>query len=239
MSGCRYASCMDNFSHPALYPDDRDGEPPVADSYMRLAPIEKAFVDAYIANLGSSAKAAGTDIYTAFRKGVVPAGITARANAMLQLPHVQAAIGERARALCAKFDIDKDRIIREVAQIAFSNIAHYMHVDKDTGLPYYDFRHVTLEQMAAIQSLTVEEIEPSKEEQLLARMTGKPPKPRTKVKLTMHPKNDAIDKLMKMLDMYASEKHEVNINVQSQSITAEMSPEQLAEIWSNRLKGER
>lgn len=226
----------DTFSHPALYPMDRDGVPIVADSYMRLPPVQKAFVDAYIANLGSSARAAGIDVYSAYRKGVVPGGITKRANEMLQLPEVQAAIGERARALCAKFDLDKDRVIREIAQIAFSNIAHYMHIDVDTGLPYYDFSHVTTEQMAAIQSMEVEELEPTAAERTFAAMTDTPIKRRTKVKVKLHPKNDALDKIMKLLDMYAPERHELSVNIQSQAITAELSPEQLADIWANRLK---
>lgn len=226
----------DHFSHPSLYRDDRNGVPIVADSYMRLAPVQKAFVDAYIANLGVSAKAAAQDIYTFYRAGKKPPGLTKRADEMLQAPEVQAAIGERARALCAQFDLDKNRVIREIAQIAFSNIAHYQHIDPDTGLPYYDFRHVTTEQMAAIQSMEVEELEPTAEEKAYSRMTGKPIRHRTKVKVKLHPKNDAIDKLMRLLDMYAPEKHEVNINVQSQAITAELSPDQLAEIWQNRLK---
>lgn len=214
---------MSNLDNPALY---REPSEPIADAYASLRPAEKAFVDAYLANLGSSAKAAGQTLWDAVRRGAKPSDVSARGAAMLQLPRVQAALEQRAKALCDKFEIDQDRVLKEVANLAFSNMAHYVHLT-EAGDPYVSLANCTYEQLAAISEITVEDFTDGR---------GDDAREVRRIKLKLHNKLDALEKVIKLLQMYAPIQHEVTHNVNVTSFNADMSPEQLADEWAKRLK---
>jgi hypothetical protein len=223
--------------HIALYPLDAQTIEP-EDVFMSLRPAEKAFVDAYLATLGDSAKAAGIALVDAVKRAEahgITIPVSGRGTAMLANPRVQAAISQRARQICAKFEVDQNALIKEVANIAFSNLANYQGLDED-GIPYWDFRHVTFAQMSAIKSMTIEELETSAAERAQAEMTGERVKPRRKIKVELHSKLDAQEKLMKFLQMYAPERVEHHVTVQAAVVTANMTPEQLADMYQARLK---
>lgn len=217
---------MSDFDHPALYPQREPIEQ--RSEYVRLRPAEKAFVDAYLATLGTSARAAGKAIIDMLpRKGGEPLdGHTERANRMLRQPHIQLAITERARELSSKFDADANSLLRGIAAIANANMANYVHFDDD-GIPYYDFRNVTYDQMSAISEITVEEFTEGR---------GEDKRDVRKVKLKLHDKQVAQEKLMRFLQLYAPERLDINMNVQQQSVNVDMSVEQLAEMYQRKLK---
>lgn len=214
---------MNAIDNPALY---REPSQPIADAYTSLRPAEKAFVDAYLANLGSSARAAGQTLWDAVRRGARPSDVSARGAAMLQLPRVQAAISERAKALCDKFEIDQNRVLKEVANIAFSNMAHYVHITPD-GDPYISLANCTYEQLAAISEITVEDFTDGR---------GEDARDVRRIKLKLHNKLDALEKVIKLLQMYAPIQHEVTHKLDTAAITADMTNEQLADEWAKRLK---
>lgn len=222
-----------DISHPALYPLDMPERAPRGDAYMSLTPIEKAFVDAYLATMGDNAKAAGLQLNEVVGNAKYEPLLSDRGRTLLARGRVQAAIAERSAQICNTLDIKSHTVVKEVANIAFSNMGHYVHLDDD-GLPYFDFRSCTSEQFAAIQSIQIEELEPSREESAKAALKGEQPKMRRKIKLTLHNKNDALEKLMKYKQLYAPERHEVV--VKSMNVNVDMTPEQLAEIYSERLK---
>lgn len=214
---------MKQIDHPALYPDlpERDYAP---NAYVRLRPEEKLFVEAYLSTLASSAAAAGKAIVDMLgSKHEIDN--TSRAAALLQRPAVKQAIFQRAREMSAKFEISTDRLLKEVASIAFANMANYVHIGAD-GEPVIDLSNCTYEQMSAISEITVEDYTEGRGE--MARDVRK-------IKLKLHDKQNAQDKLMKFLQLYAPERHEVNINVKAQNITVDMTPEQLADIYKAKL----
>jgi phage terminase small subunit len=213
------------FDDPFLYPDIDRPEPETA--YVRLKPAEKAFVNAYLSNLGQSAKAAGKALADFLESNGTPADNTERANRMLAQPHIKAAIKERARSMSDKFEVTGDRLLREISAIAFANFADYVHFDED-GLPYYDFRGVTHGQMSAISELTVE-----------TYMEGKDDNAREvkRVKMKLHDKQNAQEKLMRFMQMYAPERLEINVNTRSEQLSVNLTPEQLADLYQQRLRG--
>lgn len=208
------------FDHPALYPTSE----PVStqDVFLSLRPEEKAFVSAYLASLSSSAASAGKAVSDMLNSEVDNSD---RARQFLAKPRVRQAIAQRARQLSAKFEITANSLLKEIAHIAFANPANYIHLDED-GIPYYDFRNVTFEQMSAIAELTIEETG-------LDAQTGKQ---KRKVKMKLHNKQTSHDQLMKYLALYSPERHVVDVNVKSEQLTVNMTAEQLADIWQQRLK---
>lgn len=230
---------MNDYSNPALYPIDAVPYEPAPEAYPRLKPAEKAFVDAYILTLGQSARAAGKAISDVIGKGFPDIDPSERGKWMMKNPLVKQAIAERARELSQKFEVDANSLIKEIANIAFANMGNYLHVGED-GLPYFDFTNVTFAQMSAVKSVTVEELAESEAERMerLARPGGilDKPKLRKKVKLELHDKNNAHDKLMRMLQLYAPERLDVNLNVTAQEATANKTPEELAQIWADQLR---
>jgi phage terminase small subunit len=69
------------------------------------------------------------------------------------------ALGERITKRAEEaFDITADRILQELAAIAFANIGDYVRIDAE-GLPQTDFSKITRRQFAAIGEITQEDIE--------------------------------------------------------------------------------
>ena len=231
---------MNDIANPHLYPLDAVQAVPAPEAYPRLKPAEKAFVDAYVLTLGQSARAAGKAISDLIRPGTSLPDIdpSERGKWMMKNPMVKQAIAERARTLATKFEVDANSLIKEVANIAFANMGNYLHIDED-GLPYFDFTHVTHDQYGAIKSVVVEELPETQEERAerLASPGGfdRKPKLRKKIKLDLHDKNAAQDKLMRLLQLYAPERMDINVNV-TKDATADMTPEQLAQMWAEQLK---
>lgn len=77
-----------------------------------------------------------------------------------------AAVAKRVEALKArkielannKFDVTAEKVLAELARIAFANVQDYVSVDGE-GIPMPDFSAVTRQQFAAIGEVTFEDIE--------------------------------------------------------------------------------
>jgi len=214
--------------HPALYPDELPEGAAVTDCYMALRPGEKAFVDAYLATLGESAIAAGRMMVEQLRIAP-PAMLAERSRAMLNKPRIKAAIAQRAAELSQKFNLSSDRVLREVATVALSNMGNYVHIT-ESGEPYIDLSNCTVDQMAAIQEITVEDFKEGR---------GEDARDVRRVKLRLHSKMDGLEKLMKYLQLYQPEQLNVNMNVrvQAETVSVNLTPEQLAEMYARKLRG--
>jgi phage terminase small subunit len=57
-----------------------------------------------------------------------------------------------------KFDITAEKVLQELATIAFANVKDYVTVD-DEGIPMPDFKNVSRQQFAAVGEVTFEDID--------------------------------------------------------------------------------
>jgi phage terminase small subunit len=107
-----------------------------------------AFAEAFIKELNVSAAAisAGFSPKTAAQSG----------SRLLADPRVQALIAERRAKIAARNDITIDRVINELAAIAFANSGDYFRLTS-AGEPAVDFSELTPAQKAAIAEVVVED----------------------------------------------------------------------------------
>ena len=123
----------------------------------------------------------------------IPDDIVARSHGMLEQALVRAAISERVTQIAAEQELTPERWVKELRSIAFSNIGDYRATD-DFGQPTYSLDHCTPEQMAAVKSLDIEEY---------CNEMNRPHK--RKIKLVMHDKLAALDRLGRYMGMQDSE----------------------------------
>jgi phage terminase small subunit len=208
-----------------------DAIAPVAEfrtAYDQLRPTERAFVDAYVAtdDATGSALAAFPVFADGSKQGLSAAG--ARALDFIKRPMVQAAIAERMKIKSEEWNLTADRVLAEVAKIAYANIDDF--IDRSSGEPIFDFHEVTREQMAAVGEITVE-----------TYMEGRGDGAREvkKFKFKLHDKLSALDKAMKRLGLYAPEQlkiTQVNAPNSSTKIDQNMTAEQAAEAYAQSLR---
>jgi hypothetical protein len=120
-------------------------------AYSRLRPVEKANVDSIMSQLERQSERTGRSLRDMVRECIENARDT---DQILSLPLVQAALEERAVALSIGNMISPDRILKELACMAFSNIKDYMQ-DNARGETMMDFSRVPPEKMAAIKKLKI------------------------------------------------------------------------------------
>lgn len=123
-----------------------------ASAYRMLTPAEKAFVDDYVASLERAADKAGEQISLALYRPIPPALIEA-SGGLLKRPMVLASISERITQIAADTELTDRRIVKELTNIAFSNMNDYMEICPMTGRPIYNLANCTPEQMAAVKTI--------------------------------------------------------------------------------------
>lgn len=127
-------------------PDKRSNP---AQSPKGLSPRHAAFVDCYMVNYNATraAKECGYSAKSAYSIG----------SEILNKPEVQAEITRRRQKLAENLhDISEERIKLELARCGLANMGDYMSPGED-GTPRLNFRHLTRDQSAALQEVTVEE----------------------------------------------------------------------------------
>lgn len=87
---------------------------------MRLTDKQRKFCDEYLIDLNAT--------QAAIRAGYTENYANTNASKLLQNTTVSQYIGERQKELSRKTEITQERVIRELALIAFSNNADYAHV---------------------------------------------------------------------------------------------------------------
>lgn len=173
-------------------------------AYDQLKPTERAFVDAYLVTdepVGA-AFAAFPDLAAAGmsdRRAVSAAG--ARALEFSRRPLIQAAIAEKMAAKAAEWDLRADKVVAEIAKIAYSNLDDYLSLTSD-GEPYIDLSKVPRDKMAAVAEVTVEDYVEGR---------GEDARDVKRVKFKLHPKLDALEKAMKYLGLYAPDKVDMRV----------------------------
>lgn len=169
---------------------------------------QRLFIESYVEKADGRA--------AAIAAGFLPHNASAAASKLLANPGVALAIRIVQERLVEKFAVTTERVIGELARIAFSNISDLMSIDDD-GIPYYDLSRATRDQLAAVEKIITssrwpEEWELTDEE----RESGRRKKRRQLVDVIRYSKRDTLLDLGKHLNLFGAELNGVNVNVNTQ-----------------------
>lgn len=116
-----------------------------------LTPMQEEFCREYLADFNGTraAKQAGYSAKTAY----------SQANRLLKKAEVQAFLATLQKPRLEKFEVTQDRIMQEVAALAFSNIMDFVTVEN--GQAWVDLAKCTREQAAALAAFEVIEMPPA------------------------------------------------------------------------------
>lgn len=157
---------------------------------------QRLFASEYLKDLNAGA--------AAIRAGYSEKFARTRGHHLLQLPAVAKMIEDAMKARVERLEIDADRVVAELAKIAFANMADYLSIKadgKDKGQATIDLSKLSRDQFAAIGEITIEDIE-------TGRRTGK----RTRFKLL--DKRQALVDLGKHLGLFvekAKVEHSISV----------------------------
>lgn len=196
-------------------------------AYDQLKPTEQLFVDEYVAS--DDPRGAAIRVSEQSRGRTAVANPDARALDYIKRPLVQAAIAERRKAVMQRLDISAERVLQEVAKLAFSNMGDYVRITGD-GEPYTDLSNVSLDQMAAISEVTTEDFTDGR---------GDDARDVKKVKIKLYDKLAALEKLMKYHGLFAPDRLEVSgpngKPIQTVGVTVDMTPREAADLYAATL----
>lgn len=91
---------------------------------MKLTPKQMRFVDEWLIDFNGK--------QAAIRAGYSAKTAEATAARLLRNVKVQAEISRRQKDLQKRTEVSQDRVVKELARIAFANIADYLHVETQT-----------------------------------------------------------------------------------------------------------
>lgn len=156
-----------------------------------LTEKQQRFVEEYLVDLNAT-QAAIRAGYSAKNAGKI-------GPELLGKTRVAAAIQAGREKQAERTKITADRVLKELAKLAFSNMDNYIQVQPD-GTAYVDLSTMTSDQAAAIREITTEQVD------IEADLTGKasirPVRPVRKVKLKLADKKSALELLGKHLGIF-------------------------------------
>lgn len=168
----------------------------------RLTPRQQKFVDEYLIDLNATQAAirAGYSSKTAYSIGVDN----------LRKPEIQAALQRKQKKLQSKLEITQEKILRELACIAFANGADYARV-------------VVSGDVEEVQFVPTEDLPPEKKAAIAGIKAGV-----RGIEVKLHDKVKALELLGKYLGTFdganaESEDPQININIISAGVTDEHS----------------
>lgn len=171
---------------------------------MPLTDKQSAFVAEYLKdkNATQAAIRAGYSAKTAHSQG----------PRLLENVEVARAVDDGLKALADKAGVTSERVIKELARIAFSDLRNIL-TDSGNIIDAQDWDDDTAAAIASVEIVARHGSEQADEEQepqahggSLKRNRG--PKSEYVHKIKVWDKNSALEKLCKHLDLYAAEKHE-------------------------------
>jgi phage terminase small subunit len=156
----------------------------------RFTPMQRLFIEAYLVsnNITKAAIAAGCKERSAHAVGWK----------WFSKPAIRAEIDARLATTLDRYAVTSDRIIRELAKVAFANIGDFITV-QDSGSAIVDFGTATDEQMASLKSIEIDE----------RAIDGATPGVR-KVKISIGDKRQALMDLAKIARMLPADRHELS-----------------------------
>lgn len=151
---------------------------------MSLTLKQSAFVREYLVDLNAT--------QAAIRAEYSPRTAYSQGQRLLKNVEIQAAISEANTARAQRTEVTADRVISELAKLAFANLMDYFRVTDD-GSPYIHLGDLTPEQTAALTEITVDEFVTGGEDD--ARMVRK-------VKVKMADKKGALELLARHFNLF-------------------------------------
>lgn len=158
-----------------------------------LTPKQEAFCLAYVET--GNASEAYRRAYDASR--MKDGTIRVKACEVMAHELVEARIAELRQRAMDRHDVTVDRIVQELAKLAFANMLDYIQIQSD-GTAYVDFSKLSREQAAAIGEIVTEEYSEGR---------GEDARPVKRVKFKLLDKRGALVDLGKHLGMF-TDKHE-------------------------------
>ena len=116
----------------------------------KLDPREKRFVAEYLIGLDPQRAA----VAAGYGRGTAKSQAYQWASNSKRKPHVFNAIQKAAKKLADKYEITADRVLGEIAKLAFSNIGDFLHIEN--GDAYVDLSKMTADQSAALSEVVVD-----------------------------------------------------------------------------------
>lgn len=117
---------------------------------------EVVFVRGYVAALVANGHKAPNAREIAIGAGCPKRSANTRAHQFLRDPRVKAAIERRMDEHLKTFDVTAERVINEIAKLAFSNMKNYIQPAGD-GSFFVDWSQLTDDEAAALAEVTVDE----------------------------------------------------------------------------------
>jgi phage terminase small subunit len=157
-----------------------------------LTPKQATFIQNYLITLNATEAAK--------LSGYSPKTAKAIGSTLLTNVNVAAALKRERARLADRYEVKIDRVLRELARIAFSDMADFMASGPD-GSPVLDFSKLTPDQSAVLQEVTVEEFRDGRSDRRQVRRT----------KFRKESKIAALELLGKYLGMFSenvNHKHE-------------------------------
>jgi phage terminase small subunit len=130
----------------------------------------------------------------AIAAGYSPKTARSAASRLLTKDNIKTLIAELTKTKADKLDVSAERVLRELAFMAFANMKDYIGVQQD-GMAYVDLSKLTRDQAAAIQEITTEEFTLPESEYEEARTV-------TKVKFKLSDKRGSLELLGKYLKLF-------------------------------------
>ena len=109
---------------------------------------QRKFINEYL-KTGQKAK-------SAVRAGYSPRSAHAHASYLLRNDKIKAELERRTKQIETKSDVSKEKVLRELALLGFSNMIDYIKPTED-GLYTLDLNNITRDKAAAIQELNIDE----------------------------------------------------------------------------------
>jgi len=75
---------------------------------------------------------------------------------IFEAPTFAKELAKRMARVTKKYDIGVDRVLQEIAAVAYGNMADYMTLDPKTGEYLVDMKHTTYEELSALGEFTIE-----------------------------------------------------------------------------------
>jgi phage terminase small subunit len=149
---------------------------------------QAAFVQNFLLTLNAT-EAAKLSGYSAKTARTIGANLLTNVN-------VTAALNRERERLADRYEVNIDRVVRELARIAFSDMRDFMKPGPG-GSPVLDFSALTPDQSAVLQEVTVEEFKDGRSDQRQVRRT----------KFRKESKIAALELLGKYLGMFKEQVH--------------------------------
>ena len=176
----------------------------------KLTPRRAEFVRQYIKSLNAAGAARAA--------GYAPSSANTEGSRLLANADVQHAISEARAQLAEREQVTPERIVSELASIAFSDLGDYFRLDgKNASI---DFSNLPIGATKALESITVDEYVEGR---------GDNAQNVRRIRVRLHDKRAALVDLAKTLGMF-SDGVNVQVNVNESDQLQEFDVEQLREL---------